>query len=260
MSLLAYILIFNLIGSILSLVGGILLFLKHNIGHQLSHFLSSYAAGVLLGTALFDLFPEAVEESHLIGDVHTVFSFALGGILFFFLLERFLHWFHHHGTESHKISNKPVVPMLIVGDTIHNFIDGVAIASTFMVSIPLGIVTTFAVGAHEIPQEIGDFGLLLKNGLKKKKVILVNIISALFSIVGAVLTYFIGSIIEGIAVAALSVTAGFFLYIALSDLIPEIHHENKKGLAIYETIFLLLGVFSIYAALFLIGLIPGIGH
>ncbi len=260
MSLLATILIFNLIGSILSLLGGILLFLKKSVSHQVAHFLSSYAAGVLLGTALFDLLPEAIEEADLIGDATTVLTYTLVGILFFFLLERFLHWFHHHGLEIHELKSKPVVPLLIVGDSIHNFIDGVAIAATFMVNVPLGIVTTFAVGAHEIPQEIGDFGLMIKHGLSKKRVILINLLSAMFSILGVFLAFYFGSQIEGLTVICLSVTAGFFLYIALSDLIPEIHHENKKGLAIYETLCLLFGVSSILVALFIIKEVLRIGH
>lgn len=252
MNLLAYILLFNFLGSVISLVGGILLFLKKDIAHKYSHLLSSYAAGVLLGTAMFDLLPEAVEESHLIGDAGSVFFYAMIGILFFFLLERFLHWFHHHGYEDHAITKGPIVTLIIVGDTIHNFIDGVAIAATFMISVPLGIITTFAVGAHEIPQEIGDFGLLLKNGLSKKRVIIINVVSAMASFLGALLAFYFGSSIQGLSVIFLSLASGFFLYIALSDLIPEIHHENKKGLAIWETVSLLSGVFTIFIALFII--------
>ena len=252
MNLFFYILIFNLIGSVISLIGGILLFLKKDIAHKYSHLLSSYAAGVLLGTALFDLLPEAIGEAELIGDINTVFFYTLLGILFFFVLERFLHWFHHHGFEEHEVKKGPIIPLLIVGDTIHNFIDGVAIATTFLMSIPLGIITTFAVGAHEIPQEIGDFGIMIKNGLSRKRAIIINFISALASFLGAILAFYFGTAIEGLAVIFLSIAAGFFLYIALSDLIPEIHHENKKGLAVWETLSLILGVASIYFALLFI--------
>lgn len=251
MSLLGYILLFNLIGSIISLFGGILLLLNKKFAHSISHYLSSFAAGTLLGAAFFDLLPEALEESEHSGITSlTLFAWVLAGILFFFLIERFLHWSHHHGYEDHEIKGRPTVPLVIIGDTIHNFIDGVAIAATFTLSIPLGIITTFAVGAHEIPQEIGDFGILLKNGLKRKKIIIINVLSALASFLGALLAFYFAEQIEGLTAILLAITAGFFLYIALSDLIPEIHHENKKGLALWETIFLVSGAVLMYFAIF----------
>ncbi len=252
MSLLAYILIFNFLGSIVSLLGGIALLLKKEFAYKASHFLSSFAAGTLLGTVFFDLLPEALKESEAHNLQGLVFFYTLAGILFFFLLERFLHWFHHHGFDDHEIKGKPVLPLIIIGDSIHNFIDGVAIAATFGISIPLGIITTFAVGAHEIPQEIGDFGVMLKNGLSRKKVLTINIVSALISFLGAVLAFYFGGKAESLSLIFISITAGLFLYIALSDLIPEIHHENKKGWAFGETVSLLFGVVIVYLALFII--------
>jgi len=247
MNLFLYIIIFTTIGSIVSLIGGILLLLKPKFTENISHLLASFAAGALLATAFFDLLPEAVEESaHLGIEVGQLFVWVLVGILFFFLFERTVHWFHHHQHEHEKESAEPVVALIIVGDTIHNFIDGVVIAATFLVSIPLGIITALAVGAHEIPQEIGDFGVLLKKGMKTKKVLLVNIVSALTALLGAVLTFFAGERIEGLALIFLPITAGFFIYIALSDLVPEIHHENRKGFAVKETVMLILGVVVVY--------------
>lgn len=247
MNLFLYIIIFTTIGSIVSLIGGILLLLKPKFTENISHLLASFAAGALLATAFFDLLPEAVEESaHLGIEVGQLFVWVLVGILFFFLFERTVHWFHHHQHEHEKESAEPVVALIIVGDTIHNFIDGVVIAATFLVSIPLGIITALAVGAHEIPQEIGDFGILLKKGMKTKKVLLVNIVSALTALLGAVLTFFAGERIEGLALIFLPITAGFFIYIALSDLVPEIHHENRKGFAVKETVMLILGVVVVY--------------
>ena len=128
----------------------------------------------------------------------------------------------------------------------HNFIDGVIIAVTFLVNIPLGIVTTLAVAVHEIPQEIGDFGILLNKGLKRKKVLLLNITSALTAMMGAVVAYLLGERIETSLPILLSITAGFFIYIAASDLIPEIHHENRKGFAVIETALLFLGVIVVW--------------
>lgn len=261
MNILLYILLFNLLGSVISLLGGIVLLLKREFAHKYAHYLASFAAGSLLGTVFFDLLPEALHEAELNNIAESnVFIYVLVGVLFFFLLERFLHWFHHHGYDEHQLKGKPVVPLLIIGDTIHNFIDGIAIAATFLVSIPAGIITTIAVGAHEIPQEIGDFGIMLRHGFSRKKVLLVNSLSAAASFIGVLLAYYYGTKIEGISVIFISFAAGLFLYVALSDLIPEIHHENKKGLALWETIWLFSGVLTIYLTLFILSDVLKVGH
>lgn len=253
MNILALILLFNLVGSIVSLVGGCLLLFRRDFAYKISHHLSSFAAGTLLGTVFFDLLPEAVGEAQNLNiDISVVFIWTLVGALAFFILERFLHWFHHHGFEEHEIQGKPLLSLLAVGDTVHNFIDGIAIAATFLVNVPLGIITTFAVGAHEIPQEIGDFGVMLKMRISVKKILTINIVSALASFVGAILAFYYGGRIEGLSVILLAITSGLFLYISLSDLIPEIHHENRKGLAFRETAWLLAGVVTIYFAMFFI--------
>jgi len=253
MNTLALILLFNLLGSVISLIGGALLLFKREFAYKISHHLSSFAAGTLLGTVFFDLLPESIEQARGQNmEISTVFTWTLIGALSFFLLERFLHWFHHHNIEEHEIIGKPIVPLLTIGDTVHNFIDGVAIAATFTTSVPLGIITTFAVGAHEIPQEIGDFGVMLKMKMSRAKVLWINILSAMASFLGALLAYYFGSHVQGLSVIFLSITSGFFLYISLSDLIPEIHHDNKKGLAFRETAWLLSGVAIIYIALFVI--------
>ena len=245
MSTLAYILLFTFIGSIGALIGGVVLLSQKKLALKISHLLGSLAAGVLLGTAFFDLLPEAVHEAE--GTGIDPFLWALLGIVVFFLAERFIHWFHHHD-EYHdtEVESKTTVPLIIFGDTMHNFIDGVVIAATFMTSIPLGIVTTFAVAAHEIPQEIGDFGLLLHKGLPRRKIVWVNILSAAAAFFGAILTYILGSVLETYIPIFLALTAGFFIYIAASDLIPEIHHENRKGFAFYESVLLILGIAVIY--------------
>lgn len=250
LSVLIYIVVFTLIGSVFSLIGGIILLHKEKLTLKYSHFLAAFAAGTLLGTVFFDLFPEAIHESENLiiegkGSI-DIFMWALFGILGFFILERFVHWFHHHQHEYEEQLVKPTIPLIIIGDSVHNFIDGVVIAATFLVSIPLGIVTTLAVAAHEIPQEIGDFGILLHKGLGKKKVILVNLLSALTAMIGALITFWIGESIESSLPILLAITAGFFIYIAASDLIPEIHHENRKGFATIETSLMFLGVATIY--------------
>lgn len=234
--ILAYILFFTFLGSIVSLLGGVMLLLKEKFAIKISHFLAAFAAGTLLGTAFFDLLPESLEGG---GEI-DIFWWTLIGILAFFLLERFIH--HHHDDPE----NKNMVPLIVVGDSIHNFVDGMAIAATFLISIPLGIVTSFAVAAHEIPQEIADFGLMLHKGVKRSKVLKINFLSALFAMAGALLTYLAKDALEGLLPIFLSLTAGFFIYIAASDLIPEIHHEDKRVIALTETLLLLLGVLTIW--------------
>lgn len=248
MSTLEYIIAFTVLGSIGSLLGGVALLAREKLTIRISHFLASFAAGTLLGAAFFDLLPEASHEAEEAGI--DVFFWALAGILIFFLVERFIHWFHHHSDriEGEKES-KSTLPLIIVSDTLHNFVDGIVIAATFLVSIPLGIVTTLAVAAHEIPQEIGDFGLMLHKGMKRKKIIWVNIMSAAAALAGAIITYSIGNVFQQYIPIFLALTAGFFIYIAASDIIPEIHHEKRRKHAIVEMILLLLGVFIVWFAI-----------
>lgn len=246
MNILLYILIFSFVGSVVSLIGGVLLLVKEKFAKKISHFLSAFAGGALLGTAFFDLLPEALHS--LDGRVAekgeiNIFLWTLSGILAFFLLERFI---HHHDQGANPNEKKTVIPLIVIGDTVHNFIDGVAMAGTFLVSIPLGIVTSLAVAAHEIPQEIGDFGLMLHKGVEKKRVLLINFYSALAAMAGAVLTYLAKDSIEGLLPAVLGLTAGFFIYIAASTLIPEIHSREDQKMAFWETVMLFLGVLVIY--------------
>lgn len=252
MQVLGNILLFTFLGSIGALVGGLILLSKEKFALKISHFLASFAAGVLLGAAFFDLLPEAAHEGEELGI--NVFSWALIGIVIFFLIERSIHWFHHHEEfHEHKKESKSTIPLIIIGDTVHNFVDGIVIAATFMISAPLGIVTALSVAAHEIPQEIGDFGLLLHKGLNRKKIILVNVLSASVAILGALLTYSLGNVLEPYLPILLALTAGFFIYIASSDLIPEIHYEKRKGFALIESILLLVGVLVIWISVSLLG-------
>ena len=252
MDIFTYIIVFTLLGSVVSLIGGIVLLARVKFAASISHFLASFAAGVLLAVAFVDLLPEALEHSEELGSEINIFLWVLGGILMFFLLERFIHWFHHHHSHTSKMTEeerKTVAPLIILGDSFHNFIDGVIIAATFLIDIKLGMVTTLAVAAHEIPQEIGDFGLLLHRGLSRAKVLAVNFFSALTALAGAIITFYLGEAVEGLLPVFLSLAAGFFIYIALSDLIPEIHSEDRKNVAFWETIILLLGVVLVYVTI-----------
>lgn len=235
--ILAYIIIFTLIGSVFSLAGGFLLVLKKKITGGFSNNLISFAAGALLGVAFLDLFPEALEEAEGL----NVFIPTLIGFVSFFFAERYIRIFHHH----HEHGKKPTIPLILIGDGVHNFIDGVVITVAFLASIPLGITTSLAVAAHEIPQEIADMGVLLANGLSRSKAILYNFLSAITALVGALLAFYFASFVEQYLYIFLAIAAGHFIYIASADLIPEIH-ENVSENKLAQTLIFLLGIFSIY--------------
>jgi len=226
MGQISQILIWTTVGSVASLGGGILLALrKKAFTHEQSLLLISFAAGVLLSTAFFDLLPEAIGQIGQLGQIGQIWGWVLAGIIFLFLLEKFL-WYHHHDEEHEGRQRTPI--LITVGDTVHNFIDGVVIAGTFMVAPATGIVTALAVAAHEIPHEMADFGVLLTRGWARKKVILINLASAGVSLLGAVLMYYFGGRIEGILPILLSFSGGMFIYLACSDLIPELHHGHAE--------------------------------
>lgn len=214
----------SLIGGVVSLAGGVLLLSKHEKADKLAKYATPFAAGALLAAVFLDLLKDGLEVS----STDTVFLAALLGIIGFFILERFLHWFHHHHGHDHEDDKSITKPLIIAGDTIHNALDGVAIASAFLLSPATGVVTTIAVALHEIPQEIGDFGLLLNKGMKRSRVLLVNALSALATTVFAVATYALGDADVLPIGFLLGLSAGFLLYIAMSDVIPDIHESSPK--------------------------------
>lgn len=244
--------LFNFLGSFVSLLGGIFLLWKKVPTERLTPFLVAFAAGTMLAVSFFDLLPEAIDMT-LELDVSTagIFMSALIGMVLFFIIERFILWSHHHHSED-KHEAKPAIPLIIIGDSIHNFLDGITIAATFLVSVPLGIVTSLAVGAHEIPQEIGDFATLLHMGMKKKQVLFINLFSAGVSFIGVLLGFFVLSAGSYIIPLLLGLASGNFIYIAASDLIPEIHGAYKKQKAITQTSFFLLGIILVYIAIYLL--------
>jgi len=236
MNLLSYIIIFSLIGGLLSLSLAMGLLLNKKLSQSFAKHAMPFAAGALLAAVFLDLFAEGLEHN----SADVIMMSALAGILLFFMAERFIRWFHHHHQHGQK---SPAVPLLIIGDTVHNLLDGVAIAAAFMISIPTGIITTLAVAAHEIPQEVGEFGILLSKGMSRRRVIMVNIFSSLVATAAAVATYFIGQT-ETLPLGIIfGLSAGFLLYVALSDIIPSLHeNHNKKTLFDWEPAFLILGV------------------
>lgn len=228
------------IGSLLSLVGGLYLIYGKKGTNTLQKAAVPFAAGALLAAAFLDLLPEAIA----LDEPQKITLAALLGFIGFFVLERSLSWFHHHHDhdEADVHGRRQNTSLIVIGDTIHNFIDGLAIGAAFVVSPAIGVVTTIAIAAHEIPQEIGDFGLMLSKGMKKRQVVLVNVFSALATVVGAALVYWLGDSLKLNEGILLAVTAGFFIYIAASDIIPTIHAERSRKLANIQTVILLVGI------------------
>lgn len=242
MTTFAYIILFSLLGGVVSLIGGVILLLgkKEWINHLSIH-LVAFAAGTLLATTFFDILPEAFELAPT-KTSGLLFAILIGLVCFFVVERLFLHLHTHHVEETP--SKHQTTPWLLnIGDTLHNFIDGVAIGATTLISLPLGIVTTLAVAAHEIPHEIGDFAVMLSHGWSKKKVLLANIFSSLASLVGAVATFWLKDFIEPRLPYLLAITGGSFLYLACATLLPEITNDEHGHDNTWHIIFFfLLGI------------------
>lgn len=238
-----------LVGGVVSLAGGVILLKSKKTADNLAKYATPFAAGALLAAVFLDLLKEGLETS----SAETVLVAALAGILLFFLLERFLHWFHHHSEHEDKQSAHDK-SLIVIGDTLHNALDGVAIASAFLISPATGLVTAIAVAAHEIPQEIGDFGLLLSRGVSRKKVLIINFLSAIATVVAAVIVYALGSSDALPVGALLGLSAGFLLYVAMSDVIPEIHEHSQKNKIFDIPVMLLL------SGVLIVGLAINIAH
>lgn len=232
---LIWILVSTFIVAIISLVGIFTLAMKEKLLGKVLFCLIGFSAGSLIGTAFLHLLPEALEKTKS----EFVFYYLILGIILFFFLERYFHWRHcHNGVcDIHVFSY-----LNLIGDGLHNFIDGIVIAVSFLVSLKLGIVTTLAVISHEIPQELGDFGVLVYGGFSKQKALFYNFISALTAVIGAIFGYFISDIITGFSNFILPLTAGGFIYIATSDLIPEIHKQSNLRRSTSAFIAFLFGI------------------
>lgn len=230
---------FLFLGSIAGLSGGLLLLWKEKFAKKYSIHLISFAAGVILATAFLDLLPEAVK---LGGE--NVFLLALVGLVSFFLAEDLLLHFHHHEEHAHSLSS--VVPLLVVSDSIHNFIDGVIIAASFLVDIKLGMVVALATFFHEVPQEIGDFAVLRSAGVAKGKVIFYNFLSALATFFGAFLTILITEKSTVLLGPLIGLATGMFLYIASADILPELVKGEHKNFRWHTAGFFLSGILLIF--------------
>ncbi|MBM2817975.1 MAG: hypothetical protein HW401_565 [Parcubacteria group bacterium] len=242
-----------LIVSLISFVGLFFISVNEKILKGIIFVLVSFSVGALFGDAFVHLIPEAFESGI---SASVISAFILLGIIIFFVLEKFIHWRHSH-TEADEVCEvhkgetqvKPAGYMILLSDTAHNFLDGIIIAASYMVSVEVGITTTIAVILHEIPQEIGQFGLLLHYGFSKFKALLFNFYSALSAVLGAVIALSLGSNIDGFTPFIISIAAGGFIYIAGSDLVPEIHKTSDPKKSAIQFISIIGGIALMFAFL-----------
>lgn len=235
-----------LLVSLISLVGVFTLSMREKTLRKTLFILVGLATGALFGDALIHLIPEAFRSSV---EETQIALFIMGGILFFFLLEKIFLWRHSHlehaesreSAATHDHGSKHLAPLVLVADFIHNLLDGVIIGSSFLVSIPVGISTTLAVILHEIPQEIGDFGLFIHAGWSRTKALLWNFLSALSAVIGVAIILLLGSVTDGFVPVVSALTAGGFIYIAGSDLVPELHKTSSPARSVAQVASIVFG-------------------
>lgn len=237
---LLYIIISVIIVSLISLLGILTLGINKKFLSRIISLLVAFSAGTLLAAAFLELIPESLENYESLLPV-------IIGIMLFFLIEAIIHWHHHHEDKDRENISKlhPVVFLSLIGDAIHNLLDGIIIGTSYLVSVPSGIATTIAIAAHEIPQEIGDFAVLINGGLSRSRALLLNFISALFAIVGAMISYSLLSKIESIIPIANLVAAGGLIYIATTDLFPRLHEERDTKKVLLQTLGVIIGIMVI---------------
>jgi len=255
MSLLTWIVLFCLLGGVLSvLAAAVFLWLPEGLRNRLLPHAVSFAIGAMLGAALLGVLPHALEgagEDH----VHAITGTLLAGLFGFFLLEKLVLWRHCHQThcevhvpdEAHH-QHRAAGTLILVGDGLHNFIDGVLIGAAFLTDIHLGVVTSLAVATHEIPQEVGDFAVLLHSGFSTRKAFFYNLLSTLTTVVGGLLAYYGFKNLEPALPYVLAVAASSFIYIAVADLIPGLHKRVEFSATVKQVLLIGAGVALIYFA------------
>lgn len=223
--------------SLLSLVGISLLALSHEAFHRIVFILVALAVGALFGDAFLHLLPEAYGED----PAHSLQTslWVLGGILFFFMLENFLHWRHQHSDEHEEI--QPFGYLNLAADISHNFIDGLIIGASYLAGFKMGLATTLAVVLHEVPHEFSNFGVLVKSGFSKRKALFLNFVTALAALAGGLIAWWVGGNTQGFIHLLMPLTAGGFIYIAGSDLVPQLHKDVKSLRALFQFVAVLAG-------------------
>ncbi|MFH1473895.1 MAG: ZIP family metal transporter [Candidatus Aenigmatarchaeota archaeon] len=241
-----YSLLSVLLVSSISFIGLFTISLKEKRLKQVLLYLVSFSVGGLLGDAFIHILPIAIELNTSL----SLSIFIMLGIIVSFIIEKFIHWRHCHVPTSRDHPH-PFALMNLVGDGVHNFIDGMIIGSSFLTSINVGIATTMAVALHEIPQEIGDFGVLMHGGFKRKRALLMNFLTALTAVLGTVTALVLGSFVSGLTSFLLPFTIGSFVYIASSDLIPELHKETESKKSLIQLIMMIAGIGVMFLVLLL---------
>ncbi len=231
--------LYGLVGSAFSLAGGLLLLWQADFAKKITTFLFAFGAGAFIGISFLDLLPEAVE---MVEEPHAVFLAALSGFAFFFGLERISMRYLHQGEHTHSEHSESLPWMTVAGDSIHNFLDGVVIALAYVADPLLALPTAIAIAAHEIPQEIGEFAILLDQGWSKTKIIAVNLFSSFAAFVGIAVGYLALPFFETYLPLLIAGVSGIFLYIAASQLIPEIHHRSGHNEAYRVVLSFILGL------------------
>ena len=232
--------------SIVSFIGLITFSLKEKTLRKILLYFVSFSVGGLLGDAFIHLLPESIELNSQI----TLASYILLGVVVSFIVDKFIQWRHCHIPTS-KEHPHPFAVMNIIGDSVHNFIDGLIIGASYLSSFQIGLATTVAVIFHEIPQEIGDFGVLIHGGFKKRKALFLNFFTALTAVAGTIVSLIIGSYVENLTGFLLPFAIGSFVYIASSDLIPELHKETKPFKSFTQLIMLVIGIAVMFSLLLL---------
>ena len=244
--MLIWVIIFSIIGSAGAiLAASIFILLGEKIQKKLVPALLSFATGTLLTAALLGLIPEAIE---ILGEPHLIMPVILGGILFFFFLEKFLIWRNCENNDCEVHAYAPG-PLILIGDAFHNFTDGIVIAAAFLTNFQIGLAASITILMHEIPQETGDFAILLHNGMTRRKALLYNLLSSSATIPSAILSYFLLSLFESTVPIFLALSAASFLYIALSDLTPQLHKRTEPKEIVKQVILVTLGILVMYLIL-----------
>lgn len=254
MPLLAWIIIFCLLGGLLSvLAAALFLVLREPLRNHILPHLVSFATGALLGAAFLGLLPHALASVNS-SDTHVIPMAVLLGLLGFFMLEKLVLWRHCHADhcEVHapdqRSRDHSTGTMILIGDSLHNFLDGILIAAAFLTDIHLGVVTSVAVAAHEIPQEVGDFAVLLHSGFSRRRAFLYNVLTSLTTVIGGVLSYFALQSMQAALPYILAVAASSFIYIAVADLIPTLHQRVEGKAALQQVVLIAAGILLIYYA------------
>jgi zinc and cadmium transporter len=261
MSLLAWIILFTLLGGVLSvLAAALFLLLPESQRTRVLPAMVSFAIGALLGAAFLAVLPHALAAPG-VRDMHAITGTVLLGLLGFFLLEKLVLWrhCHTHECEAHG-AIEAINPLaihghatasgylILFGDGVHNFVDGVLIAAAFLTDVHLGVVTALAVAAHEIPQEVGDFAILLHSGFTRSKALFYNVLASLTTVLGGVLAYFSLGVVQAALPYVLAVAASSFIYIAVADLIPGLHKRLEPRVTLEQVLLIGAGVLTIYFA------------